>query len=226
MSFATSLRTEAESIFQAIYQHPFVQGIANGHLPPASLIHYVQQDKEYLKTYGQVYGLALSKAADVQQMRIFYERIGLLLNLELLPHQNLCKVAGIAYEDVPPPAGLSPTAHHYATHMLNVAKSGTLADIVSVVLPCHWVYVELAKNIVRDIHLDQAHPFYDWISFYANPEMETVLAQLIDLLNFLADTASPQEKTNMKTAFLTSYQLEYRFFDMAYRQEQWIQALI
>ncbi len=41
MSFSAELRKEANPIFNAIFEHPFVQGIANGELRNEQLIHYV-----------------------------------------------------------------------------------------------------------------------------------------------------------------------------------------
>ncbi|MDQ0190683.1 thiaminase II [Alicyclobacillus cycloheptanicus] len=222
MSFATSLRQEAQSIFDSIWQHPFVQGLAKGELPREVIIHYVQQDTQYLNTYCKVYGMALAKAHTQAQMRAFYERIGLLLDGELVPHQNLCQVAGASYEAVRQKAAeLAPTAHHYARHMLSVAQQGTLGEIVAVVLPCHWIYVDIAKQIVDESHPAANHPFYDWISFYASDRMQAGLNELITMLDELAASSGELDSYLMKSAFLDSCRLEYQFFDMAYKLERW-----
>lgn len=223
MSFATSLRHEADAIFESIYHHPFVRGIAQGHLARESLIHYVQQDSQYLSTYCRVYGLALAKSLTHRQMRLFHERIGFLLDGELAPHQNLCRVADVPYETVvQTTTGLAPTAHHYAKHMMSVAQQGTLGEIVAVVLPCHWVYVEVAQRMVDQQPPTASHPFYDWITFYASAHMRAGLHELTTLLDELADDAGDLDHYLMKAAFLDSTRLEYQFFDMAYTLERWI----
>ena len=61
MSLTAELRKEAEPLFQRIYHHPFVQGIKNGKLSSEQLIHYVQQDHQYLTTFVRIYALALAK---------------------------------------------------------------------------------------------------------------------------------------------------------------------
>ncbi|ELW9008209.1 thiaminase II, partial [Campylobacter upsaliensis] len=58
MSFSQELRKQAEPIFQAIFEHPFVQGIGKGDLKKEQLIHYVKQDFEYLNAFMKIYGLA------------------------------------------------------------------------------------------------------------------------------------------------------------------------
>lgn len=54
MSFSAALRKDADTIFQAIYLHPSVQGIAQGQLRSESLIHYVSQDTQYTSPSQQV----------------------------------------------------------------------------------------------------------------------------------------------------------------------------
>lgn len=222
MSFSEALRREADSIFDSIYAHPFVQGIADGKLPAASLTHYVQQDTQYLDTYCKVYGMALAKAITRDQMRVFHEHIGVLLDGELAPHKNLCRVAGVKYEDVVrTPADVAPTAHHYARHMLSIAQQGTLGEIIAVLLPCHWVYVDIGQRMMAQRKPTVEHPFYDWISFYASDTMASGLAQLTAIVDELAETSGDLDLYMMKSAFLDSFRLEYQFFDMAYHLERW-----
>lgn len=223
MSFSEQLRNDAEPLFDAIYQHPFVQDIANERLPREAIIHYVQQDIQYLATYARVYGLALAKSETLPQMQLFQERIAVTLNGELTPHLNLCKVAGVAYEDLHEDVALAPTAHHYAKHMLTAAYTGQLADIVAAVLPCHWTYVDLAHRIVADYPraTNPNHAFCDWISFYASDGMFASLRELTELLDTLVQDASSADLMRIEAIFEEGCRLEYRFFDMAYRQERW-----
>jgi thiaminase/transcriptional activator TenA len=221
MSFSTHLREQADPIFRAIRMHPFVQGIAHQTISREALIHYVRQDVQYLQTYARVYGIALAKAETPEQMRMFYERIGVVLGGELIPHLNLCRAASVDYEALKRTSGLAPTAHHYAQHMQSTAQSGSLGEIVAVLLPCHWTYVDLATHIVAEIQPSEAHTFYDWLTFYASEEMKASLEELIALLDDCADRASEAERARMASAFLASCRLEYAFFDMAYKLETW-----
>lgn len=51
MTFTAQLREETEPLFEAIYQHPFVRGLAEGKLEKKQIIHYVKQDAEYLQAF-------------------------------------------------------------------------------------------------------------------------------------------------------------------------------
>lgn len=220
MSFTQEIRREAEPIFEAIYHHPFVQGIANGHLQKEQLIHYVKQDFEYLNTFARIYGIALSKCETRKEMEFFNNQISFVFNSELHPHTNLCHVADVSYEEVQG-FKLAPTAHHYTSHMLNAAYTGSLGEIASALLPCPWTYQEIGQRLLEEINPTQNHPFYEWITFYGEKEMEPVTEKLRAIVDLKAETASQNEIKQMKDNFMDSCQLEYGFWEMAFTIEQW-----
>jgi len=219
MSFSQELRAQAEPIFQAIMEHPFVQGIAKGDLKKEQLIHYVKQDFEYLNAFMKIYGLAISKSTNRQDMELFNNQISFVLHSEIHPHNNFCEVAGVKYEDLQG-FPVAPAAHHYIRHMLTVAHQGGIADIIAVLLPCPWTYVEIGKKLLEEVNPDSTHPFYDWIHFYGDGPM-TVTTPLCQRLDELAETLNEEQKEKLKEYFLLSCQLEYKFWDMAYHVEEW-----
>ena len=79
MSFSAELRREADPIFNAIFEHPFVLGIANGRFKKEQLIHYVKQDYEYLNAFIQIYGIAISKCQNRKDMEMFNKQISFML---------------------------------------------------------------------------------------------------------------------------------------------------
>jgi len=218
--FSQQLREEADPIFQAIFHHPFVQGIGRGRLEKEQLIHYVKQDFEYLNVYMQIYGLCISKCTDRRDIALFHEKIGFILHSETHPHNNMCKVAGVDYEELQG-YRLAPTALHYTRHMLTVAQRGTLGEMYAVLLPCPWTYIEAAKHIIETVRPGPDHPFYDWIMFYGDPASGIKMTDLIERLDAWAEQANAEERARMKEHFLLSCQLEYMFFDMAYKVEDW-----
>jgi thiaminase (transcriptional activator TenA) len=219
MSFSANLRQEANPIFNAIFEHPFVQGIAKGDLKKEQLIHYVKQDFEYLNAFIRIYGIAVSKCEDRRDMDMFNQQISFILNSEVHPHNNFCQVAEVPYEELQG-FPLSPSASHYTRHMLTVAHEGTLGEILAVLLPCPWTYWEIGKKLLDEVKPEPSHPFYEWISFYGNIT-DSITIKLCALLDEWAKDAPEREKEKMKQHFLLSCQLEYMFWDMAYNLEEW-----
>lgn len=219
MSFTQELRQQAGGIFQAIFDHPFVKGIAEGNLKREQLIHYVKQDFEYLNAYMRIYGIAISKSISREEIAAFNEQISFILHSEVHPHQNFCAAAGVTYEELQG-YPLAPSAHHYIRHMLTVAHEGSLGEIMAVLLPCPWTYLEIGRKLLNEVKPDASHPFYDWISFYGN-RGEDATAKFRDRLDAWAERATAAERERMREHFMLSCQLEYLFWDMAYKQEEW-----
>lgn len=220
MSFSQTLRQQANPIFQAIFEHPFVQGIAKGNLKKEQLIHYVKQDFEYLNSFMKIYGIAISKCDNREDMAMFNEQIAFVLHSEVHPHNNFCEVAGVKYENLQG-YPLSPSAHHYIRHMLTVAHHGTIAEIIAVLLPCPWTYVEIGERLLKEVSPDSSHPFYDWIMFYGNGGMATLTELFCQRLDELVKPLGEKERQKMLEDFLISCQMEYKFWDMAYKVEEW-----
>ncbi|MDQ0269338.1 thiaminase II [Cytobacillus purgationiresistens] len=219
MSFSQELRQEANYIFEACYNHLFVKGIAEGKLGKEQLIHYVKQDFEYLNAIVQTYALGISKATNREEMAMFNTSISFVLNSELHPHNNFCQIADVKYEDLQG-HHLAPAAQHYTRHMLNVGRSGSVEEIIAVTLPCPYIYAYIGDRIMEDYKPNRSHPFYDWISFYGGKEHERLNFSL-KRFDQLAEQAPEKERNKMKEHFMLSCQLEYMFFDMAYKLEDW-----
>lgn len=219
MGFSQELRRQADGIFQALCDHPFVRGIASGQLKKEQLIHYVKQDYEYLNAYMRIYGIAISKCRSREEIAMFNEQIAFILNSEIHPHHNFCRAAGVNFEDLQG-FPLAPSAHHYIRHMLTVAHEGSLGEIYAVLLPCPWTYLEIGQKLLEEVRPTSDHPFYEWIQFYGQ-RSGGVTEQLVQSLDCWAAEAKEAERQRMAEHFLQSCQLEYLFWDMAYRLEDW-----
>lgn len=221
LSLSAELRKEAEPLFQRIYEHPFVQGIKNGTLSSEQLIHYVQQDHQYLSTFARIYALALTRSQTREEMAFFHENIGFILYSETHPHRNLCKVAGVDFEELDKDVPLAPSARNYMNHMLVAAQSHTLADLYAAILPCPWTYIDIAERMVKEINPSKEHPFYDWIHFYTTEAITDLNRDLCDRLDQLAAELTPVDRERIKEIFFISCDHEYRFWEMAYTLEQY-----
>ncbi|GEL07756.1 thiaminase II [Salisediminibacterium halotolerans] len=220
MKFSEQLRKEADPIFEAIFKHPFIEGIARGDVPKEALIHYVKQDYEYLSTFCRIYGLAVSQCESREDMMFFQEQIAFVLNEEVHPHNNFCEVAGVNYDDLQH-APLAPTAHHYTRHMLEAASNGSLGETLAALAPCPWTYWEIGERLTKEVKPGADHPFAEWISFYANDEVAQITQTFKDKIDKCAEKASEKEREQMMAHFLKSTQLEHQFWTMAYEQETW-----
>jgi thiaminase (transcriptional activator TenA) len=220
MSFSKVLRNENQDVFESIFRHPFVQGIGTGDVSKEALAHYIKADYEYLNAFMHVYGVAISKSPNREDIQLFNEQIDFVLNSEVHPHNNFCAHIGIPYEELQG-FPLPPTADHYIKHMLYHAYQGGIGEILAALLPCPWTYLEIGQELTNTYKPDSSHPFSPWIHFYAQKKVNSLTEVLCSKLDDYAEQASEVEKGRMREAFRKSCQLEYAFWEMAYTQEEW-----
>ena len=220
MTFTEELRAANHDMYEMIFQHPFVTGIGRGNLPTEAVAHYVKADFEYLNAFMKIYALALSKADNRADIQYFHETMGFTLNDETEAHLNFCDYLGVSYKAMQQ-YPLPPTADHYVKHMLYHAYSGTLGEIYAALLPCPWTYLEIGQVLLDQYKPETTHPFYRWISFYANTDSAAFTDGLRARLDTYAAAASPAEKKRMHDAFRKSCQLELGFWEMAWTCETW-----
>lgn len=217
--FTDELRLAAAPIWEADLEHPFVRGIADGTLPTEKFKFYLIQDYLFLLDYSRVFAHGVIKASDEATMAIFAQLLDGTLNTEMDLHRGYCEKFGITATEMEA-APIAPTTHAYTRHLLNVAESGTLAELVAGVLPCQWGYAEIGTTLAEQG--GSPEPLYqEWIDMYASPEFLSFGEWLRGLLNGLVAAYSPSEKERIKNTFLMSSRYEYLFWEMAYTQEEW-----
>jgi len=221
-SFTQELREKAHPVFEAIFCHPFVGGIAEGSLSSEQLAHYVRQDFQYLTVFCQVYGLAVSKSTRREDIAFFSGQIGFVLDSENHPHRNLARVSGYAMEELERADSLAPTARSYTRHMLYAAHSGTLGELLCALYPCPLTYWEIGLRLEEEeVKPDGSHPFKEWIEFYADPVVGDICREFAERVDRLAARAGEDERARMEENFLVSCRMEYLFWEMAYDLEGW-----
>jgi thiaminase/transcriptional activator TenA len=218
MKFSAQIRQEADAIWQASFDHPFVTGIADGSLPLECFRYYVLQDAYYLSVFAQAQALGAAKASDLETSKRLAIHVQGTYEAELSLHENFSKRLNITEEERQQfkPA---PTAYAYTSHLLRAAYTGHLGDIIAVMLPCYWLYYEIGERLQGS---KPAEPIYqEWINAYGGEWFKELVEEQIDRLDQLAQQASAQDLQRMKEHFMISSRYEYMFWDMAYRKETW-----
>ena len=72
-SFSSHLREEADSIWEAIFAHPFLREVGLGTLPREKFKFFVCQDYHYLFDFARVLCLCGAKAEDLTVLELFIQ---------------------------------------------------------------------------------------------------------------------------------------------------------
>ena len=100
--------------------------------------------------------------------------------------------------------------------MLAVANAGTPAEIVASILACSWSYAEIGQALGK-IPGAADHEFYgEWIRGYMGEDYAKTNDALIELMNELAEGATPAQIERLTEIFVACSRYELGFWDMAW----------
>ena len=203
--------------YEAIRTMPFNTELAAGVLDRARFKHYITQDAHYLIGFGRALALAAAKAPQPDRIVQFAKAAEVAIVVERALHGSFFAQFGITpqvFAETP----LSPACHHYVSYLLAAAYAEPYEVVLGALLPCFWIYAEVG----RDIHGRAApsNPYQAWIDTYAGEEFHIAVRAIIETTNEAADTASATMR-RMHAAYTRATQLEWSFWDSAYRLETW-----
>jgi thiaminase/transcriptional activator TenA len=106
-----------------------------------------------------------------------------------------------------------------ALHGSFFKQYGITAELLAALLPCFWIYAEVG----RDIHARAAaaNPYRAWIDTYAGEEFHAAVRAMIAATDDAAKEVNSPLRARMHAAFTRAAQLEWVFWDSAFRLEAW-----
>lgn len=220
MKFSQRLVEKVVPLWQKNHVHPFVQGIGDGTLEKEKFRFYMIQDYLFLIDYAKLFAIGAVKAKDLVTMGKFAALLDATINEEMELHRQYANRFGISLNELEA-AKPSPTTLAYTHYMLHVSQNGTLAELVSSLLPCMWSYWEIGKALNEREGADE-HEFYgEWIKMYASDDFGKLALWCIDLLDELAEGKSESELDTLEEIFLNTTRFEYMFWEMSYNEAMW-----
>jgi thiaminase/transcriptional activator TenA len=206
------------ALYETIRTLPFNAQLASGSLSESRFKHYITQDAHYLVGFGRALALAAAKAPDADRIVQFVKAAEGALVVERALHGSFFKQYGITaqlFAQTP----LSPACHHYVCFLLATAYAEPYEVLLAALLPCFWIYAEVG----RDIHARAApaNPYRAWIDTYAGEEFHAAVRAMIAATDDAAAEVTSALRARMHAAFTRAAQLEWVFWDSAFRLEAW-----
>jgi thiaminase (transcriptional activator TenA) len=217
-TFSTAAWSRNARTYEIIRTMPFNADLAAGTLSQDRFKHYITQDAHYLIGFGRALTLAAAKAPSPERLIQFAKSAEGAIVVERALHGSFFERYGITRE-VFTGTPLSPACHHYVSYLLATAYAEPYEVLLGALLPCFWIYAEVG----RDIHARAAaaNPYQAWIDTYAGEQFHTAVRATIEATDEAATTASEALRARMHAAFSRAVQLEWIFWDSAYRLEHW-----
>lgn len=217
--FSHGLEEKTQSLWQAICEHPFVEGIGDGSLARDRFEFYLKQDYVYLIDFSRVFALASAKARGLEDMSTFAKLLNMTLNSEMDLHRRTCQELGISAEELEKTRPALVTLS-YTSFLVKTCYEEQLAGIIAVLLPCAKGYAEIALRLKAAGVPDTPH-YRDWIATYASDDFVGWAQWLAEKLDSFGAQASESDKEKWHDLYLQSARFELLFFEMGWQKKEW-----
>ena len=206
--FSEEAWKEILPIYKTIVEHPFNQELMKGTLPKNVFDYYSDQDSLYLIDFTKSLELLATKIDDPSDVEKLME----------LVVQSATEGKNNRLNNTQQPRA-APATLLYTNYLLRVAFTKSKEELASALLPCFWIYLELADYLKAQSMA--SNPYQKWVETYSSSKYRKSVNVMIELVNKLADAAKPETRSLMMDAFVLASRMEWYFWDGAYRMETW-----
>jgi hydroxymethylpyrimidine/phosphomethylpyrimidine kinase len=198
------------SLRTAIYDSRFVRELAAGSLHADRFAWYLAQDALYLREYARVLAYAAALAPTAEQQAFWANSSYGAIATELALHANWIPASSM-FDSEP-----SETTTAYVDHLLAIAARADYDCLISALLPCFWLYLDVGTTLVE--HSCSDHPYREWLQTYSADGFAEATQEAIGIVMSQAARASASHREAMRKAFDVSANHELRFFEAPSRQ--------
>ena len=223
MSFSGQAWERTAALRAAIEASPFLAQLGDGSLPTATFRHYLEQDARYLAGYGRALALLAARAPGPEAAAFWAGAARGAAVVEVCLHRDLLGSDALTADG---PGGAaaeaSPTTLGYVSHLVATAATEPYAVAAAAVLPCFWVYADVAARLAASAAVAGSdHPYARWIAAYDAAEFTDSVTAARNHVDAAARTVDGATREAMHTAFATATRYELLFWDTALVHEDW-----
>lgn len=218
MGFSAELWKSIEGVFGKILEHPFLKELTDGTLDESSFRFYVVQDALYLRDFARGLAILGAKSPEDDWLIMFCEHAKTAIVVERALHESFFRDWGLTDVQVYS-TPMAPTNLLYTSYLLRIAYERPFHEGIGAFLPCYWIYLEVGKALEQE---GSPNPLYQrWIDTYSSAEYENVVRQVITAADKIAEELTDSQKEAMRQHFVMTSKMEWLFWDMGYRKEEW-----
>ena len=207
---------------------PYFKMMLDGTLPIENFKFQCKQNYNYLIEYAKAWSVGFAKCPDFESMKIWYEIVKETVEWEIpFYKEHWQKVLDVDFATMEETI-MANVKRSYTSHELARSWEGDLAEQVTALLPCDFVYWHMGQRLVSlckvpfDELSDAGKLYRDWMSFYTKGWFVEVCEMLIKLIDKLVEYKSERELAKIEEIFAVGCNYEYLSWrDMYYKQETW-----
>jgi thiaminase (transcriptional activator TenA) len=230
ITFADALKQYSIETWQKILNHRFIIELSKDVLSVNKFLFYLEQDHYFLEEFSKYLQSAKEKTAN-DKMKEWLDSLYMsTVNFEMeiqrqmlsslepslsastsSPSSNTISSVATKHNIVP-----CKTTLNYTSYLKYVSSSCTFSEIISVMAPCPWIYLEIAQQLSKFHHIKN-EVYSNWVQFYSSKESCKQVDEIKQILNMLGQNENEKSKDMMKNHFANACKYEYLFWEMAYK---------
>ena len=215
--FTESLRSAAGAQWDRVVNHKFANELANGEIDRKVLTRYLIQDHRFLDAFTSLLGALICKARCLEDRIPACQFAALITSGENTYFLRCFEKLGCADAKEREAVPSAPCTVGFIDLMHEVANTGTLGEILSVLVVCEWSYMTWGERVAPMANRDHFE-CYEWVDLHSGDGFTGVVNYLRGLLDKEGDLIDEEGRAKCKSRFLQAVQLEEDFFDNAYAE--------
>ena len=218
LTFADTLKQYSIDIWQKILSHRFIVELSTDMLPLDKFVFYLRQDHYFLEEFSRFLQSAKQKTNDNKLKKWLHSLYLSTINSEMEMQKQLLNLLAASS-----PSNMTPSYYEffpcrttlaYTFYLINTSSTGTFSEIVSVMTPCPWTYLEIAQKLSKIPIRNEIYK--NWLQFYSSDESRRQVAEIKEILNRVGEEEDEKTRAIMKNHFANACKYEYLFWEMAY----------
>jgi len=93
---------------------------------------------------------------------------------------------------------------NYTSYLKHISSAGTFSEIISVMAPCPWTYLEIAEQLSKIPIQNEVYR----VKFYSSNESRKQVEKIKQILNMLSRNENEKSKDIMKNHFINACKYE------------------
>ena len=208
---------EAEPVYKAILNHPYLKSLADGSLPKEKFIYYTEQNAVYLAEYARTLSAIASRLPTITHRRTLTEYATTTIASESWTYDSYRKLTGRELV-MPRPA---PSCLAYTSFEAQQAARAPVEVAMATILPCFWVYWGVGRHLVENQTKRPGNPYQDWINAYNDETFGQSVQTAINICDELAEATTPAVRKDMTLSFVQAVRYEWMFWEASWTMQRW-----
>ena len=211
--FTEELRVAAGDQWERVINHRFTKLLASGTIEKKYLIQYLIQDHRFLDSFVVLLSSIVAKARSLQDRIPGCQFLALITGKENTYFERSFERLGVSMEErtsIPD----APCTTAFCNLMREVASTGSLAEMLAVIVVCEWSYLRWGE-LVLPTTVREDFTCFEWVDLHSGDYFASVVNYLRGLLDKELDYLNEEEKISCQKRWLQAVQCEEDFFEFA-----------